>query len=81
MCTASSPGQSCSFIHLAGQHLKYAHSTLRGHALAGEERFAVEWHKEDDSVWYENALPSAANCVACMISVDNRHEQWHDLQV
>ena len=35
----------------AGQQLKYAHSTLHGHALAGEERFAVEWHKEDDSVW------------------------------
>jgi hypothetical protein len=35
----------------AGQHLRYAHSTLQGHALAGEERFAVEWHKEDDSVW------------------------------
>ncbi len=34
-----------------GQRLKYAHSTLHGHALAGEERFAVEWHKEDDSVW------------------------------
>ncbi len=34
-----------------GQQLKYAHSTLHGHALAGEERFAVEWHKEDDSVW------------------------------
>ncbi|DBA75416.1 hypothetical protein WJX77_008156 [Trebouxia sp. C0004] len=36
-----------------GQHLKYAHSTLQGHALAGEERFAIEWHKEDDSVWYD----------------------------
>ncbi|KAL3134003.1 hypothetical protein ABBQ32_008442 [Trebouxia sp. C0010 RCD-2024] len=36
-----------------GQQLRFAHSTLHGHALAGEERFAVEWHKEDDSVWYE----------------------------
>ena len=35
----------------AGQQLKFAHSTLQGHALAGEERFAVEWHEDDDSVW------------------------------
>ncbi|CAM6087208.1 unnamed protein product [Calypogeia fissa] len=27
--------------------------TLRGHLLAGEERFAVEWNKEDDTVWYD----------------------------
>ncbi|KAG6555827.1 hypothetical protein Mapa_002468 [Marchantia paleacea] len=26
--------------------------TLRGHLLAGEERFSIEWD-EDDSVWYE----------------------------
>ena len=35
----------------AGQQLKFAHSTLQGHTLAGEERFALEFHKEDDSVW------------------------------
>ena len=38
------------YIH-AGQQLRFAHSTLHGHALAGEERFTVEWHQEDDSVW------------------------------
>lgn len=27
--------------------------TLQGHLLAGEERFSIEWDKEDDSVWYE----------------------------
>lgn len=26
--------------------------TLPGHVLAGEERFNVEWHRADDSVWY-----------------------------
>jgi len=26
--------------------------TLPGHVLAGEERFSVEWHRADDSVWY-----------------------------
>eukprot|EP00897_Mesotaenium_endlicherianum_P009788 jgi/Mesen1/8838/ME000053S08244 len=32
---------------------RFAHGTLRGHMLAGEESFAVEWREEDDSVWYE----------------------------
>uniref|UniRef100_A0A061RK60 Upf0548 protein n=1 Tax=Tetraselmis sp. GSL018 TaxID=582737 RepID=A0A061RK60_9CHLO len=31
----------------------FAHGCLGGHLLAGEERFSVEWHKDDDSVWYE----------------------------
>jgi len=31
----------------------FAHGTLRGHMLAGEERFAVEWNADDDSVWYD----------------------------
>lgn len=35
----------------AGQQFKFAHCTLQGHTLAGEERFAVEWHQEDESVW------------------------------
>eukprot|EP00250_Pteridium_aquilinum_P005492 c15577_g1_i1 orf=99-782(+) len=30
----------------------FGSGTLKGHLLAGEEMFAVEW-KEDDSVWYE----------------------------
>eukprot|EP01025_Chloroclados_australasicus_P055123 TRINITY_DN6604_c1_g1_i4.p1 TRINITY_DN6604_c1_g1~~TRINITY_DN6604_c1_g1_i4.p1 ORF type:complete len:199 (-),score=21.30 TRINITY_DN6604_c1_g1_i4:420-1016(-) len=27
--------------------------TLRGHMLAGEESFQIEWNKKDDSVWYK----------------------------
>jgi uncharacterized protein (UPF0548 family) len=30
-----------------------AYGTLPGHVEAGEERFQVEWHHADDSVWYE----------------------------
>ena len=26
---------------------------MQGHTLAGEERFALEWDKSDDSVWYD----------------------------
>jgi len=30
-----------------------AYGTLAGHAEIGEERFLVEWHLADDSVWYD----------------------------
>jgi uncharacterized protein (UPF0548 family) len=31
----------------------FAYGTLPGHAGSGEERFLVEWDREDDSVWYD----------------------------
>ena len=31
----------------------FALGTLPGHVERGEERFTVEWHREDDSVFYE----------------------------
>lgn len=31
----------------------FAYGTLPGHVESGEERFLVEWNKDDDSVWYE----------------------------
>jgi uncharacterized protein (UPF0548 family) len=31
----------------------FAFGTLPGHVERGEERFTVEWHEEDDAVWYE----------------------------
>ncbi|HVS00766.1 MAG TPA: DUF1990 domain-containing protein [Thermoanaerobaculia bacterium] len=31
----------------------FAYGTLTGHGERGEERFTVEWNREDDSVWYE----------------------------
>ncbi|KAL3679825.1 hypothetical protein R1sor_022781 [Riccia sorocarpa] len=37
----------------ASRAFAFGGGTLRGHLLAGEERFAVEWNEEDDSVWYE----------------------------
>lgn len=33
------------------------HSCLEGHYLKGEERFNVEWHQADDSVWCALRLP------------------------
>ncbi len=31
----------------------FAYGTLPEHAECGEERFQVEWHASDDSVWYD----------------------------
>lgn len=31
----------------------FAYGTLRDHGERGEERFAVEFHSEDESVWYD----------------------------
>jgi uncharacterized protein (UPF0548 family) len=31
----------------------FAYGTLPDHAESGEERFTVEWHEEDDAVWYD----------------------------
>lgn len=31
----------------------FAYGTLRDHPECGEERFVVEWHEADDSVWYD----------------------------
>ena len=35
------------------QRFGFAYGTLPGHAESGEERFTVEWHEEDDAVWYD----------------------------
>jgi uncharacterized protein (UPF0548 family) len=31
----------------------FAYGTLTNHVECGEERFTVEWHERDDSVWYD----------------------------
>ena len=31
----------------------FGYGTLPGHGERGEERFSMEWHCEDDSVWYD----------------------------
>jgi uncharacterized protein (UPF0548 family) len=31
----------------------FAYGTLADHMESGEERFTVEWRREDDSVWYD----------------------------
>jgi len=31
----------------------FAYGTLADHMESGEERFTVEWRRDDDSVWYD----------------------------
>ena len=31
----------------------FAYGTLPGHAESGEERFLIEWNRDDDTVWYD----------------------------
>jgi len=31
----------------------FAYGTLEEHAESGEERFTVEWNRDEDKVWYD----------------------------
>jgi hypothetical protein len=42
-------GEGRGNIHRFG----FAYGTLADHPERGEERFVVEWHEWDDSVWYD----------------------------
>lgn len=49
---------ACRVVYLiddAGPTKKFgfAYGTLAGHVERGEERFTIEWHDADDSVWYD----------------------------
>ncbi len=39
----------------------FAYGTLPDHLERGEERFQVEWHRHDDSVWYDLLAASRPN--------------------
>ena len=42
-------------VDVAGPVTKFgfAYGTLPEHAESGEERFTVEWHQQDDAIWYD----------------------------
>lgn len=49
---------ACRVVYLideAGPVKKFgfAYGTLSSHVESGEERFTIEWHERDDTVWYE----------------------------
>jgi uncharacterized protein (UPF0548 family) len=50
---------ACRIVYVLGEEgpgvrrSGFAYGTLPAHGAVGEERFAVEWHHADDSVWYD----------------------------
>ena len=46
---------ACRIVYVIDEPERYgfAYGTLAEHAERGEERFTVEWKREDDSVWYD----------------------------
>jgi uncharacterized protein (UPF0548 family) len=45
----------------------FAYGTLPDHVASGEERFQVEWHRSDDSVWYDILAFSRPNHIAARL--------------
>lgn len=45
----------------------FAYGTLPDHAESGEERFAVEWDRADDSVWYDIVAFSRPQTLLCQL--------------
>ena len=46
---------ACRIVYVIDEDARYgfAYGTLTEHAERGEERFLVEWNRDDDSVWYD----------------------------
>jgi uncharacterized protein (UPF0548 family) len=49
---------ACRIVYVIEDHDRvekfgFAYGTLAEHAERGEERFLVEWHQDDDTVWYD----------------------------
>jgi uncharacterized protein (UPF0548 family) len=49
---------ACRIVYVVDQagpvrRYGFAYGTLPEHAESGEERFTVEWHEQDDAVWYD----------------------------
>jgi uncharacterized protein (UPF0548 family) len=54
----------------------FAYGTLPEHAESGEERFQVEWHPQDDSVWYDILAFSRPNQLFARLAYPYvRHKQ------
>jgi uncharacterized protein (UPF0548 family) len=57
---------ACRIVYLVDEggpvkRYGFAYGTLTGHGERGEERFTVEWHRADDSVWYDILAYSRPN--------------------
>lgn len=49
---------ACRVVYVIDQNgpekkFGFAYGTLSSHVERGEERFTIEWHEDDDTVWYD----------------------------
>jgi len=61
----------CRIVYVIQEHQEcekfgFAYGTLLGHEEQGEERFTVEFHSGDQSVWYDLYAFSRPNFMACL---------------
>ena len=48
------PAPATAGVAKAGvKRFGFGYGTIEGHAACGEERFAVEWRRDDDEVWFD----------------------------
>jgi uncharacterized protein (UPF0548 family) len=60
---------ACRIVYVVEEHGKqerygFAYGTLGEHAERGEERFLVEWEREEGTVWYDILAVSKPGLVA-----------------
>ena len=49
---------ACRIVYVVDEEVPmkrfgFAYGTLAEHAESGEERFTIEWNREDDGIWYD----------------------------
>lgn len=62
----------CRVVYVVEEELPvhrfaFAYGTLPKHVESGEERFQIEWLKEDDSVWYDIVAFSRPNLLLAKV--------------
>ncbi len=65
---------ACRIVYLIDENgsvrkFGFAYGALSSHVERGEERFTIEWHEEDDSVWYDILAFSRPNQLVVQIGL------------
>jgi uncharacterized protein (UPF0548 family) len=68
---------ACRIVYVIDERERYgfAYGTLAEHAEKGEERFMIEWNRDDDTVWYDLLAVSKPRLAATLGYPYTRHLQ------
>ena len=68
---------ACRIVYVIDEPERYgfAYGTLADHAERGEERFMVEWNRQDETVWYDLLAVSQPGLTATAAYPYTRHLQ------